>query len=99
MELCEEMQIECIEKNLDVYDVVNADEAFMSGTPFCMLPVTSINGQSIGNGKMGCVTEKLLSAWGKNVGVDIISQIKEWNKNSKKQMIDAPSPYSFKKKM
>lgn len=99
MELCQKMQIDCIEKNLDVYDVVNADEAFMSGTPFCMLPVTSINGQQIGTGKMGRITEKLLKVWGENVGVDIISQIKEWNKNSKKQMIDAPSPYSFKKKM
>ncbi len=99
MELCGEMQIECIEKNLDVYDVVNADEAFMSGTPFCMLPVTSINGQKIGTGKMGHITEKLLNVWGENVGVDIIGQIKEWNRTSKKQMTDAPSPYFFKKKL
>ena len=98
MELCGKMQIECIEKNLDVYDVVNSDEAFMSGTPFCMLPVTSINGQQIGNGRMGCMTERLLGVWGKNVGVDIMNQIKEWNRRSKKQMTDAPSPYIFKKK-
>lgn len=98
MELCEKMQIECIEKNLDVYDVVNADEAFMSGTPFCMLPVTSINGQQIGNGKMGNITQALLKTWSGNVGVDIINQIKEWNRCSKKQMSDAPSPYSFKRK-
>jgi len=98
MELCEKMHIECYEKNLDVYDVVNADEAFMSGTPFCMLPVTSINGQQIGDGKMGSITQRLLNIWGKNVGVDIVSQIKEWNKNSRKQMSDAPSPYAFKKK-
>ncbi|GFI46411.1 branched-chain-amino-acid aminotransferase [Lachnospiraceae bacterium] len=97
MELCKTMQIECIEKNLDVYDVVNADEAFMSGTPFCMLPVTSINGQKIGNGKMGDTTTSILDAWGCNVGVDIIKQIKEWNKISKKRNFDAPSPYSFNK--
>ena len=48
MDLCKEMGIPCIEKNLDVYDVVNADEAFMTGTPFCMLPVTSLDGQKIG---------------------------------------------------
>lgn len=98
MDLCKKMQIECVEKNLDVYDVVNADEAFMSGTPFCMLPVTSINGQQIGNGRMGDMTENILNVWGKNVGVDIIKQIKEWNKHSKKQNSDAPSPYAFKKK-
>lgn len=98
MELCEALQIECIEKNLDVYDAVNADEAFMSGTPFCMLPVTFINGQRIGSGKMGDMTRKLLDVWGDNVGVSIISQIKEWNKCSKKKLTDAPSPYSFKTK-
>ena len=98
MELCEKLDIPCIEKNIDVYDVVNADEAFMSGTPFCMLPVTSINGQSIGDGKMGQITSCLLKTWGDNVGVDIITQIKEWNKISKKKAGNAPSPYSFKNK-
>ena len=99
MDLCKEMQITCIEKNLDVYDVVNADEAFMSGTPFCMLPVTSINGQKIGKGKMGNRTKELINVWSKKVGVDIIGQIKEWNKYSKEQLTNAPSPYAFKKKM
>ena len=98
MELCEKMQIPCVERNLDVYDVVNADEAFMTGTPFCMLPVTSLNNQKIGNGKMGQITSRLLKQWGINVDVDIIRQIKEWNKTSKKNDNNAPSPYSFKKK-
>lgn len=98
MELCEKLNIPCIEKNIDVYDVVNADEAFMSGTPFCMLPVTSINGQTIGDGKMGKITSCLLETWGNNVGIDIIMQIKEWNKTSKKKAGNAPSPYSFKNK-
>lgn len=98
MELCEELSIPCIERNLDVYDVVNADEAFMSGTPFCMLPVTSLNGQKIGSGEMGKITERLLQLWGENVGVDIIAQIKEWNKYPRKHKANAPSPYSFKKR-
>ena len=98
MELCQAAGIECIERNMDVYDVVNADEAFMSGTPFCMLPVTSLNGQQIGNGKMGSITKGLIDAWGKNVGVDIIDQIKKWNQNSRKDRMDSPTPYSFKTK-
>ena len=96
-ELCPQLGLKCKEKNLDVYDVVNADEAFMSGTPFSILPVTSINGQIIGNGKMGKITESLISTWGKNVNVDIIKQIKEWNKISKPKKGNAPTPYSFKK--
>lgn len=98
MELCEKMGIPCVERNLDVYDVVNADEAFMTGTPFCMLPVTSLNDQKIGDGKMGQITSRLLKQWGENVDVDIVGQIKEWNKTSKKNANNAPSPYSFKKK-
>ncbi len=97
MELCKSLKIPCEEKNLDVYDVVNADEAFMSGTPFCMLPVTSLNGQSIGNGKMGSITSQLLKTWSENVGIDIEAQIKEWNKYPRVHKADAPSPYSFKK--
>ena len=53
-----------------------ADEAFMTGTPFCILPVTQINGIDIGNGKRGVMTNKLLNQWSKNVGVDIEKQIK-----------------------
>lgn len=98
MELCTEHNIPCIEKNLDVYDVVNADEAFMSGTPFCILPVTSINGQKIGEGKKGKITSYLLRTWGENVGVDIEQQIKEWNKVRRVHKSNAPNPYSFKKK-
>ena len=48
-----------IEKNIEPYDVYTADEAFMTGTPFCMLPVTKLNGLSIGDGKVGGVFNKM----------------------------------------
>ncbi len=93
-ELCDQLGIKWIEKNIDVYDVVNADEAFMTGTPFCILPVTSITGDKIGAGKMGVITERLIKTWSENVGVDIIAQIKGWSKASGS---NAPTPYAFKK--
>lgn len=92
-ELCGQLGLQYVEKNIDVYDVVNADEAFMTGTPFCILPVTSLAGDTIGSGKMGEITKLLLSTWSKNVNVDIIEQIKKWAKESTS---DAPTPYSFK---
>lgn len=95
-ELCENMGIEYRECNLDVYDVINADEAFMTGTPFCMLPVTSLDGQPIGSGKPGDMFNTLIKTWGDNVGVDIARQIKSWNKNEDDAEITV-SPYSFKK--
>lgn len=97
-ELCGQMGMEYREKNIDVYDVVNADEAFMTGTPFCILPVTSLSGDRIGSGKMGDITSKLLERWSENVGVDIIGQIKGWESDNKGKNSGAPTPYAFKRK-
>ncbi|MBQ9500565.1 MAG: aminotransferase class IV [Lentisphaeria bacterium] len=96
--LAQKLGIEYQECNLDVYDVVNADEAFMTGTPFCMLPVTSLNGIAIGDGRPGPTFTALLNAWSKSVDVDIARQIKKWNAVSPKRKNDAPSPYKFKHK-
>ncbi len=95
-ELCREMGIKYTECNLDVYDVVNADEAFMTGTPFCMLPVTSLDGQPIGSGFPGDMFERLINKWGGNVNLDIRKQIKDWNAEESDMDITV-SPYSFKK--
>ena len=96
-ELADELGISCRESNLETYDVHTADEAFMTGTPFCMLPVTSLNGSAIGDGKVGPVFTKLLSAWSKNMGVDIKDQIRKWDSVDGLQVEDIPTPYQFKK--
>ena len=69
----------------------------MTGTPFCILPVTSLNVEKINDGKMGKITERLLETWSRNVGVDIVKQIKDWDKEKKSSDGIAPSPYSFKR--
>jgi branched-chain amino acid aminotransferase len=94
-ELAPQLGLKCAERNIEIYDVLTADEAFMCATPFCILPVTSINGTTIGDGRMGRVTKLLLDAWSQNVGVDIVGQIKEWHQPS--GTTQSPSPYSFKK--
>lgn len=96
-ELGEQLGIECVEKNIEMYDVYTADEAFMTGTPFCLLPVTSLNRSKIGEGKMGAITKSLLDTWSGNVGVDIADQIIKWSSNPT-QSKEAPTPYSFKQK-
>lgn len=93
-ELANELGIKYVEKNIEVYDVVNADEAFMTGTPFCMLPVTSINSIKIGTGKRGLITDKLLARWSKNVGINIEAQIKEYDSESKNKQ-GGSTPYRF----
>ena len=93
-DLCKKLKIEVYEKNFEPYDVYAADEAFMTGTPFCMLPVTSLNGLKIGDGARGKIFNKLLSRWNENVGLDIELQIKNWDKKNKKT-VSGVTPYKF----
>jgi branched-chain amino acid aminotransferase len=93
-ELGPQLGYQVIEKNLEPYDLYTADEAFITGTPFCMLPVSSLNGSKIGKGKFpGKVFHEMISAWGENVGVDLISQIMGWSAESNGS---GPTPYQFK---
>jgi len=67
-------------QDIEPYDIYNADEAFITATPFCMLPVTSLNGIPIGDGKVGLTFQTILNKWSENVGVDIKQQIQQWDK-------------------
>ncbi len=97
-DLAEELGIPCIEKNIEPYDVYTADEAFLTGTPFCILPTTSLNGLPIGDEKMGKITTILLKEWGNRVGLDIVQQIQVWSKEVENQNAgSAPTPYQFKR--
>ncbi len=97
-ELAKKLRLSCIEKNIEPYDVITADEAFMTGTPFCILPVSSLNCVQIGNEPMGKITRQLLDTWSSEVGVDIAGQIKKWDSERGEQVVLGPSPYSFKPK-
>jgi len=94
--LCKELEIEVEEKNIEPYDVYCADEAFMTGTPFCMLPVTSLNGLKIGTGKRGKIFDKIINKWSQNTGVNIENQIKKWNDKDETKQDNNVTPYKFK---
>lgn len=93
-EICEQLSIPCEETDFGLYDVYNADEAFMTGSPFCLIPVTSLNGVEIGSGFPGEMTGRILSKWGANLGLDIVKQIKDFNKETAENI--GVSPYKFK---
>lgn len=80
IELAAELNIPFIEKDFQVYDVCNADEAFESTTPFCLMPVTRINNIPIADGKPGPIFARLLDAWSEKVGMDIAAQIQNDSK-------------------
>jgi len=96
-ELAPQVGMPVVEKNIEPYDVYTAEEVFMTGAPFCMLPVTSLNGVPIGDGKVGKGFNTLLGKWSEHVGVDIQEQIRAWNEADGRESADAPTPYRFKK--
>ena len=67
--------MEFIEKDFQPYDVINADEAWLTTTPYCMAPCTKINNIPIGDGKPGPWFKKMLAAWSERVGMDIEAQV------------------------
>ena len=98
-DLCPTLGIPVIEKNIEPYDVYTADEAFITGTPFCMLPVTSLNSLAIGDGKVGTIYSQIMDLWGKKMDVDIVAQIQKWDvERDINTNHDAPTPYRFGKK-
>ena len=54
--------------------IYDADEAFVSSTRYCMLPVATLNGYQVGTSTPGRVTERLTSAWKDMVGMDFVQQ-------------------------
>lgn len=98
-EVCQQLGIPVVEKNIEPYDVYTADEAFMTGTPFCLLPVVSLNRTPIGDGKVGKIFNSLAAQWSQNAGVDIVKQIQGWDAERPVTAgSTAPTPYRFKSK-
>ena len=89
----------CVEeKNLELYDVIHADEAFFTSTAISMMPCVKINGMVIGNGKMGEMTKFLLDEWSSEVGVDIIEQTKKFAAETGEELSAGTNIYRFEKK-
>ena len=74
-EIVEEMGIPFIEEDIMIYDVVTADEAMVTTTPYCLAPVSHFNGQQMGNGKEFPMFRKILDAWSSKVGKDLWNEI------------------------
>ncbi len=74
LELAEELAIPAREADITPYDVYNADEAFITSTSKCILPVAQLNGVRIGTSVPGPITRRLLDTWSARVEVDIVAQ-------------------------
>jgi branched-chain amino acid aminotransferase len=74
LELSESLGIPVDEDDYTTYHVYLADEAFISSTRYCLLPVDTLNGYRLSNELPGPVTGRLLDAWRDMVGVDFVRQ-------------------------
>jgi branched-chain amino acid aminotransferase len=65
LELGRAISIPTEEGNYGLHDLYNADEVFLTGTGAEIMPVISVDGRTVGNGKPGPVTRQLLEAFKK----------------------------------
>ena len=63
MELAREAGLTVAEPNLTRYDVFNADECFLTGTGAEIIPVVKVDGRTIGSGKPGPTTRRLVTQY------------------------------------
>ncbi len=63
IELANEGGYEVIDKWMTQYDIYSADECFLTGTAAEIIPMVSLDGRPIGDGKPGQITKKLMRAF------------------------------------
>ena len=74
-EILTEMRIPFLEDDIQTYDVINADEAWMPSSPYSLAPVVKINSTPIGDGKPGPMWRKIISRWSEIVKKNIYSEM------------------------
>ncbi len=74
MRLAGELGIDCREADIDLFDAYGADEAFLTSTSLCMVPVASVDGRAIGTAVPGPLTARLIDAYKAFLGFDFVDQ-------------------------
>jgi branched-chain amino acid aminotransferase len=75
IDLARELGIPCHERNIDLFDAYNAEEAFLTSTSLCLCPVRSIAGRRMLNPALpGPLTKRLLDAYAAFVDFDFVAQ-------------------------
>ncbi|HLK58861.1 MAG TPA: branched-chain-amino-acid transaminase [Chthonomonadaceae bacterium] len=65
MDLAKEMGLHCRQSVMTLYDVYNADEAFLTGTAAEVIPMVRCDGRTIGQGKPGPITARIIQGFRK----------------------------------
>ena len=70
IDLAKEMGLPCRQSVMTLYDVYNSDEAFLTGTAAEVIPMVTCDRRTIGNGKPGPITGRIIKAFQQLVKVD-----------------------------
>jgi len=74
LQVCRENGIPSFEKSFSLTDVYGAEEAFVTGTFAGVVPVHTIDGRTIGDGKRGPMVERLQSLYKALVARDVAAR-------------------------
>ena len=74
LELAEVLEIPIDEDDYSTHDVYLAEEAFVSSTRNCIVPVDTLNGLRLSRDLPGPTTRRLMDAWRELVGLDFVRQ-------------------------
>jgi branched-subunit amino acid aminotransferase/4-amino-4-deoxychorismate lyase len=77
-ELSARIDVPFVTRRLTVDEFCSADEALLTSTSICALPIVECNGQPIADSKPGPIYRRLLSAWNDLVGLDIAEQARQY---------------------
>ena len=73
--VCRENGIASFEKSFSLTDVYGADEAFVTGTFAGVVPVRSVDGRTIGDGRRGPMVERLQELYRELVDADVATRV------------------------
>ena len=82
LEICDYLGIGVDEGLYTHRDLYDADEAFVSSTRYCLLPVAAINGYPLGDSVPGPMVASLLSRWKEIVGTDFVQRALDLSSDS-----------------
>ncbi len=57
------MGVQCVERDIALFDIYSADEAFLTGTAAEVVPMTTLDNRPIGDGKPGALTWRIIEAY------------------------------------
>ena len=67
LELAENLNIKAVEQDLTIHDLLGAQEVFLTNVIMAILPVTSVESHTVGEGKVGEMTKKLTKSYEKKL--------------------------------